>query len=204
MQGLRHLARLNLFLMDEYLTEDFQLIAGSNPLSFRGHVRSRLLDNLPAEWRPRLYVPDPKRLREFEQQINQTGGVDMCYAGVGITGHLAFNGPLDGLDDADAFARLRTRIVGLPTTTRLIGSVTACRGNIARIPRFAVTVGMKEILSSHHMRVFLNRDWHSTGLRRMMFGPVTGEFPASLVQRHPSLTVHIVQHVLLPPEPSLK
>ncbi len=202
--GALSLDRLTLLVMDEYLTDSGAWISQDDPLSFRRHLKEKLVDVLPENLRPELVVPDPKALDAVPALIEKMGGVDVCYGGVGITGHLAFNDPIPGLASADYFASLPTRIVTLSSDTLLINSITAARGNVARIPRMAVTVGMKEILGARRLRIFMNRNWQCAAIRRLAFGPVTGAYPASLVQKHPDWTLHIVENVLQMPEPQLR
>lgn len=198
------LAALTLVVMDEYLTLGNDWIDSDDALSFRGHMQRHLLDPMPEALRPRVIVPDPRRLDAVAAAIAAHGGLDASYAGVGITGHLAFNDPLPGRDDADFFADLPTRIVALSPETRLINAVTAAMGNVLRIPQMAVTVGMREILSARVLRVFMNRSWQCAAIRRMLFGPVTGAFPASLIRRHGNVSLDVVAEVLALPEPGLR
>ena len=197
------LDRLTLFVMDEYLTDSGAWISEDDPLSFRAHMWRNLLDKLPDDMRPALVVPDPHDLGAVGRVIADLGGIDVCYAGVGITGHLAFNEPMTGALDAAYFADLPTRIVPLLPETRLINAVTAARGNVARIPRMAVTIGMREILGAQKLRLFMNREWQSAAIRRLAAGPITADFPASLVQTHADWSLHVVEHVLDAPEPRL-
>lgn len=201
-QGIS-LERLSLFVMDEYLTDEGAWISDDDPLSFRAHIRRNLTELLPEEARPEVIVPDPSDPGAVGRRIDAICGLDVSYAGVGITGHLAFNEPMPGCDSADYFAGLPTRVVPLLPETRLINSVTAARGNVARIPRMAVTVGMREILSARRLRIFMNRNWQCAAIRRLAFGPVTAGFPASLAQRHPDWSLHLVKEVLDAPEPVL-
>lgn len=203
-EGDHSLELLNLIVMDEYLTDAGDWIAETDPLSFRRHIREALLDNLPSARRPKVIVPDPRNIDAVGAAIERIGGVDSCYAGVGITGHLAFNDPVPGRDQAEFMASLPTRVVSLLPETRLINAVTASRGNLSRIPRMAVTVGMKEILAARRLRIFMNRDWQCAAIRRLACGPVTGAFPASLVQNHSNWSLHVVSSVLDEPEPGLR
>lgn len=198
------LDRLTLIVMDEYLAADNCWISSDDALSFRGHIQRHLLDKLPDQLRPRVVVPDPDDLGAVPKLADDNGGIDLTYAGVGITGHLAFNDPVPGRDDPDWFASLPTRIVSLLPETRLINAVTAASGNTLRIPFLAVTVGMKEILSAKTLRIWMNRAWQCAAVRRMLFGPVTGAFPASLIQRHEDVSIDITEEVLGSPEPTLR
>lgn len=196
------LADVTFIIMDEYLRADNTWLGADDPLSFRGHMNRFLMQPLPETLRPRLVVPDPAALDEIPRIIDERG-LDFCYAGVGITGHLAFNDPIANLTDAEWFARLPTRIVQLSPETRLINAVTAARGNVQRIPLMAVTVGMKEILAARTLRIWMNRHWQAAALRRMLLGPVTAAFPASLIQHHAKVTVDATREVLAQPDPGL-
>lgn len=203
------LERLVLINMDEYLAPDGGFIAEDDPLSFRGHMRRHFYDRIDPALAPppeaRIF-PDPRDTGGVPRAIERLGGVDACFGGVGITGHLAFNDPPEPgePDDPDAFARLPTRVVRLSRETLTINAVTAARGNIARIPPLAVTVGMAEILGARRVRLYMNRPWQTAMVRRMLHGPVTARVPASLLQRHPDATAAITQEVTLPPEPQLR
>jgi glucosamine-6-phosphate deaminase len=204
------LAELVLINMDEYLSDDGRgFIPIEDPLSFRGHMQRNLWGLLdpalapPVEYR---HFPDPQRPRDTTALIERLGGVDVTFGGVGITGHLAFNDPPEpgeAINDL-AFADLPTRVVTLSRETLTINAVTAARGNIARIPRLAVTVGMREILASRKIRLFMNRPWHCAIVRRLLHGPVTASVPASLLQRHRDVLVTITQEVAELPEPTLR
>jgi glucosamine-6-phosphate deaminase len=205
--SLRDLVLIN---MDEYLEADGRaFIPIDDPLSFRGHMRDHFYRKLDPELAPppehRLF-PDPADIDGIDRAIARFEGVDVCFGGVGIMGHLAFNDPPEFPDptDAQSFARLPTRIVRLSRETVLINSVTAAHGNIDRIPRWATTVGMREILESRQVRLYMNRDWQSAIVRKMLHGPVTAAVPASLVQQHPDAALTLTEQVTILPEPGLR
>ena len=80
--------------MDEYLDENKQWIAKEHPLSFRGFMDRTVYTkidpelNVPEDHR---VFPDPNNLAYIPNLIEQLGGVDICFGGIGINGHLAFN-----------------------------------------------------------------------------------------------------------------
>ena len=190
--SLRDLVLVN---MDEYLTPDGRdFIPLSNPLSFRAHMERNFFSRLDPELVPppeARHFPDPRRPQSTGELIDRHGGVDVCFGGVGITGHLAFNDPPEPGEALDmaAFATLPTRMVRLSRETRLINSVTATSGNIDAIPELAMTVGMKEILASRKIHIFMNRNWQCAIVRKLLHGPVTAAVPASLLQNHPDARV---------------
>lgn len=203
------LADLVLIGMDEYLTPAGDWVAPDDPLSFRGHVErqfwSRLDPGLAPPERQRLF-PDPRDLAAVPRTIEAAGGLEACFGGVGITGHVAFNDPPEPGEPIDeaAFAALPTRVVRLSRESRTINAVTAARGNLERIPAKAVTVGMKEIASARRVRLYMNRPWQCAIVRRLLHGPVTPHVPASLLQRHPDCRLVITAEVAQLPEPDLR
>jgi glucosamine-6-phosphate deaminase len=202
------LARLVLINMDEYLDGFGQWVDPRNPLSFRGHMRRHFFDLLDPQLAPpddQNIFPDPAAPQQLGEAIAFLGGVDVCFGGVGITGHLAFNDPPEPgePDDPDAFARLTTRVVKLSRETLTINAVTAARGNIARIPPLAVTIGMAEILAARRVQLYMNRPWQSAMIRRLLHGPVSATVPASLLQNHPDACVTATEEVIRMPEPEL-
>lgn len=205
--SLRDLVVIN---MDEYLTENGRdFIAETDPLSFRGHMQRNLWSRLDPAFAPPVehrHFPHPGDPAATTRLIERYGGVDVTFGGVGITGHLAFNDPPEPHepDDVDMFANLPTRVVTLSRETLTINAVTAARGNIERIPRLAITVGMREILASRKVRIFMNRPWQSAIVRKLLHGSVTSRCPASLLQRHGDTVVAMTLEVAQRPEPTLR
>ena len=205
--SLRDLVVIN---MDEYLAEDGRdFIPISDPLSFRRHMDERFYGQLNGDVAPppeARHFPDPRDPDATGALIAAHGGVDACFGGVGITGHVAFNDPPEPGEDTttEAFAAQPTRVVALSRETRLINAVTACRGNLARIPRLAITVGMREILAARRVRLYMNRDWQCAVVRRLLHGPVGAAMPASLMQHHPDVRVVVTDLVTDMPEPALR
>ena len=101
------------------------------------------------------------------------------------------------------FADLPTRVLTLARETRTINSVTV-GGEIAAIPRRAVTVGMRECLGARRLRLYCNRPWQSAVVRRVLHGPVSAECPASLMRLHPDAELAVADFVARPPEVRLR
>jgi glucosamine-6-phosphate deaminase len=194
--------------MDEYLNDQDQWIPFDHPLSFRGYMDRAFYSLLSPDLAPPLQnriFPDPEKLDAIPALIKSRGGVDACFGGIGINGHLAFNEPPEPgqIISVDEFAALPTRMLNLSRETRTINSVTV-GGEITLIPRRAITVGMKEILGSKRLRFYCNRPWQSAVIRRALHGPLTPACPASFFRTHPDATVTIADYVAAPPEIKLR
>lgn len=199
------LAELLLIGMDEYLTPAGEWIAEDDPLSFRGHMQRHMTALMPPGSAPRIIFPDPRDLGAIPALIAAQGGVDVCFGGVGIAGHIAFNEPPEPGEtlDIEEFAQRPTRVLRLSRETRTINAVTATRGAIDLIPERAVTIGMREILAARKLRLFLNRPWQTAILRKMLHGPVTPAVPASYAQRHPDCAITVTEEVTRMPGATL-
>ena len=194
--------------MDEYLTDGDEWIPLEHPLSFRGYMARAFYSLLSPEVAPSAanrVFPDPANPTAIPNLIASRGGVDACFGGIGINGHLAFNEPPEPGQalSVEEFAALPTRILNLSRETRTINSVTV-GGEISVIPKRAITVGMKEILASRRLRFYCNRPWQSAVIRRALHGPITSTCPASLLRTHPDAIVTIADYVAAPPNIRLR
>lgn len=206
----RDVAMIN---MDEYLADDdghggHRCVDPSHPLSFRGFMDRLFYDRLDPGLAPRpenRVFPNPQRPQDVQSFIDRRGGVDACFGGIGINGHIAFNEPPEPGQtmSVEQFAALPTRVLDLTRETRTINSVTV-GGELAVIPRRAVTVGMRECLAARRMRFYCNRPWQSAVVRRALHGPVTSACPASLLRTHPDASITIADYVAAKPDMRLR
>ena len=130
--------------MDEYLTDDGQWIAEENPLSFRGFMAREVYGKIAPELlmpEEQRVFPDPNDLGRIPALIEELGGVDIAFGGIGITGHLAFNEPQPELT-AEQFAQLPTRVLDIHPETRATNCVGDLGGALEDMPKKCVTIGM--------------------------------------------------------------
>lgn len=213
------LKRVYFINMDEYLDDQDRYVPYDSPFSFRAFMDRECYSRIdPALVMPAAnrVFPEPGREGEIARAIAALGGVDTCYGGVGINGHIAFNEPPEGSpkgvpDDApdaatggrpaggsmtaDEFAALPTRCLSLSRETRTINSVTAASGCIDLIPRRCITVGMREILGARRIRLYMNREWQKGIVRKVLHGDIEAATPASLIRRHPDARITMTQTV---------
>jgi glucosamine-6-phosphate deaminase len=194
------LDRLTVFMMDEFLDDSGEsLVAADHPLSFRRFMQEGFLDRLdPALGfsAARLVFPAPDNAGEVSRRILEQRGVDLCFAGIGISGHVAFNDPPERDDaeaDLDAVRSSTARVVMLSRESRTQLAMGGTHGDWSAVPTRAATLGMKEILASIRICLLGMRSWHAGMLRRALFGPVSSDCPASLLQEHPNVDVLVTE-----------
>lgn len=183
--------------MDEYLTDELEWIDPSDPLSFRGfmqrEVYSRIRPELVMPGEQRVF-PDPRKPGAMDDLIRELGGVDICFGGIGINGHLAFN-EAQGELTAEEFGQLHTRVLAISRETRTANAIGELNGAIDDMPHFCVTIGMNEILSARKVRLGCFRSWHRSVVRHAAYGERSARFPATLLQDHPDAMIRITEFV---------
>ena len=191
-------SRLVTVNMDEYLDGDGGLVSESHPLSFRRFMNAGLFGRLEGRARvpaANIHFPSPADPEATTRLIEAHGGADLCYGGMGLTGHFAFNdppGPGEGVSDEEVRSS-RTRTVTISRESQAQMCLGGTGGNWEIIPPRAVTLGMYELLASRRIHLTFLRSWHAGVLRRALFGPVTGRCPGSFVQLHSNVRVTLTE-----------
>lgn len=195
--------------MDEYLTDDKKFIEKSDPLSFRGGMDRIFYSQIDEELNvlpENRYFPDPENPNIVLQLIGKYGAPDMVFGGVGINGHYAFNEPPYG-DEAcsnEEFLNRQTRVLEVSRETRTINGFMNAGGNFGAIPKFCITVGMKEMFMAKKVRMCMPRDWNAGALRPILLGEPDCRVPCSLFQLHTDATVYATREALKEPVPEIR
>jgi glucosamine-6-phosphate deaminase len=192
----RHLRTIN---MDEYLDEQDRLISVEHPLSFRRFMEQTFFSRLNPNERPEpenIIFPDPDRPQAVTELIDRIGGADICWGGLGITGHFAFNDPpamLGEAEDLESFRNCKTRKLTISPMSRAQMAMGGTNGNLEILPERAITIGMYEMLKSKRICLTFMRSWHAGLWRRALLGEVSSSFPGSLIQEHPNYSIIMTQ-----------
>lgn len=195
--------------MDEYLDDNQEYIDENDPLSFRGGMNrifySRIDDELNLLPENRIF-PDPHDLNKPMEIIQKYGKLDMVFGGVGINGHYAFNEPprMDEDVSNEEFLNRQTRVLEISPETKTINAFMNCAGDLQGIPRYCITVGMKEMFMAKKVRMCMPRDWNAGALRKVLHGEVTAKVPCSLFQMHKDAMVYAAEVALQSPTPEIR
>ena len=140
------------------------------------------------------YLTVPKDPENMGRVIERLGGVDVCFGGVGINGHVAFNEAQDELTP-EQFRALPTRVLEISRETRTANAIGDLNGAVDDMPRWCVTIGMREIYGARKVRLGCFRDWHRAVVRHAAHGEVSAHFPVTLLQEHPDALLRITEFV---------
>lgn len=159
--------------------------------SYHRFMRENFFDhvNVPEE---NIHIPrgDLERsdiaawCEEYEQAIQEAGGLDMILLGIGRTGHIGFNEPGSGPET-------RTRQIILDEITRK-DAASDFFGD-ENVPREAITMGVGTILDAHHVILMATGEHKAPIIRRAVEEKVTTAVTASYLQRHPNALICLDQ-----------
>lgn len=183
--------------MDEYLDDDKKWVPETHPLSFRGFmnrtVYSKIAPELVMPEKQRVF-PDPENVEYIPQLIQKLGGVDICFGGIGINGHVAFNEADASLSNEEFLAQ-KTRVLDITKETRTANAIGDFNGALEDMPKYCVTIGIYEIAHARKIRLGCFRNWHRAVVRRTAYGEATSDFPVSLLTNHQDINLKITEFV---------
>lgn len=183
--------------MDEYLDDEKNWVDTNHPLSFRGFMQKNVYEKIKEELlmpEEQRVFPDPKNLEYIPRLIEKLGGVDICFGGIGINGHVAFNEADPGLTKEE-FLNQKTRILEITKETRTANAIGDFNGALEDMPRYCVTIGMYEISHAGKIRLGCFRNWHRAVVRRAAYGKAASDFPVSLLTGHSDINLRITEFV---------
>ena len=168
------------FNLDEYVG-----LEGTHPQSYRWFMRHYLFDHididLAATHTPDVANPDEAAASDaYESAIEAAGGVDVQLLGIGCNGHIGFNEPREDFPKV-------THTVTLTQNTREANS--RLFDSIDEVPTQARTMGIGTIMKARKILLVANGPSKAKIMKEALYGPVTPQVPASILQFHPNVTV---------------
>ena len=165
--------------LDEYCG-----LEGTHPQSYRYFMNTNLFEHINIDIAS-THVPDGMAKdyvaagEEYDRLIASHGGIDLQLLGLGQNGHIGFNEPGE-------FIR-QTHPVELTANT--IEANSRLFDDISQVPTSAITMGLWGIMTSRQVLLVANGRNKAKALNAALYGPITPEVPASILQLHPNLIV---------------
>ena len=183
------LKNVHFFNMDEYMITPEKCIAEDDKMSFKNRMNSEFYARVNSELimpKEQRHFPEPGKEAEYDAMIEDLGGADLCLGGLGINGHIAFNEAVDENDPitVEEFGNLGTRVLPITRETQTINAFGYQRGDLRGMPRWCITIGMKQILTSKKIYIALNRPWQHGIFKRVLSEEIQPQIPATLLKNH--------------------
>ena len=185
------------FNMDEYADQD----GNSAPPDWPGSFQTAMMENfwlaIDEELRPpreQIHFPTTDVLADYGSVIENLGGADVCYGGIGWCGHIAFWEAHLGEEfegDLEGFKAAGPRLVELHPMTIMQNALHSFSGDWSWVPPKANTIGPAQILGAKDRSFWLDGylggglSWQRFIARLVAHGPVTPYVPGSLLQTVP-------------------
>jgi glucosamine-6-phosphate deaminase len=189
------LRNLVVFHMDECLDWQGCELPRAHPYSFRGFMERYFYEPvhgpLQVSNKNRVWL-NGSNIEEVKCRIWESP-IDIVFGGWGQDGHVAYNQARRQIYSQLTVEDLRQSTIRIqennPDTILALAQRTFGSG-YQFVPPMSVTLGMKEILAAKKIRLFSDTGaWKQTALRVALFGPVTSEYPITLLQYHADVLI---------------
>ena len=166
--------------LDEYVG-----LAPTHDQSYRYFMQHNLFDhvdivpentNVPSG----LAADAAAECARYEDVVKALGYADLQLLGLGRNGHIGFNEPCDHFPVA-------THLVDLAEST--IEANARFFASADDVPRQALSMGIGTIMRARKILVVVSGADKAEAVAKAVFGPVTPEVPASILQLHPDVTL---------------
>lgn len=188
----RHLVTFN---MDEYADGDGRTAPADWEGSFATSMRQSFFAKIRPDLAPlekNIHFPTDRNIADYHKMIEDAGGADCCYGGIGWCGHIAFWESHLGLEfggDLAAYKKAHGRIVELNPMTIMQNALHTFGGDWSWVPPKAASIGPREILGARDRSFWLDGDcgiggmsWQRFIARLVAHGPVSTLVPGSILQ----------------------
>lgn len=182
------------FNMDEYADQDGNTAPADWAGSFQKAMMEQFFIRIDPALRPpmsQVHFPSKKNIGDYGKIIDDLGGADVCYGGIGWCGHIAFWEADLGLefgDDLEAYKRAGPRIVELTPMTIMQNALHSFGGDWSWVPPKAATIGPAQIVGARDRSFWLDGylgggvSWQRFIARLCAHGRVNTLVPGSLLQ----------------------
>ncbi|MFV0467203.1 MAG: glucosamine-6-phosphate deaminase [Lachnospiraceae bacterium] len=168
------------FNLDEYYP-----ISPDNEQSYSYYMNKHLFHKVNIR-RENIHIPSgtvsdiDASCDEYDRQIENYDNIDLQILGIGNNGHIGFNEP-------DIKFEAGTHLVDLDEETIIANS--RFFDSVDDVPKQAISMGIRNIMHAKKIVLIANGYVKSEIVKDMIFGPVTPNLPASVIQLHNDATI---------------
>ncbi|MCX7427985.1 MAG: hypothetical protein NTW96_20445 [Planctomycetia bacterium] len=184
------------FNMDEYANQDGHTAPKDWKGGFQYWMYHDLFDRIRPELRmpeSQVHFPTTETVNDYSKMLEDVGGADICYGGIGWCGHIAFFEPHLGREfvgNIDGYLEQGSRIVDLHPITicqNCLYADAGSAGDWSWVPPKAATIGPRDLAGSKLVSFWDGFGagegmWQRFISRLAAHGPVTPLVPASILQ----------------------
>jgi len=185
------------FNMDEWADEEGNIAPETYKNGFLHAMKKNFYNQIDKELRPpenQIVGPTNKNFKDYDKMMDDLGGVDVCYGGIGWSGHIAFiePGSKEFKGSFEEWKKMGSRIVTLNPFTiaqSCLDPVLGMSGDWSNVPPRAATIGPAQIIKAK-LRSSWNSftigatpvSWQRFSIRFAAHGPVTPLVSSTIIQ----------------------
>ncbi len=168
------------FNLDEYIG-----LSTDNVNSYHYYMYNNLFYHINIK-NENIFIPDgmasdiEKECSDYEENIKSKGGMDLQVLGIGNNGHIGFNEPAVKFEATTHMVKLDEETI--LANARFFESVDD-------MPKYAISMGIKTIMHARKILLLANGQSKAEALGKALYGGITPEIPASILQLHQDVTV---------------
>jgi len=166
--------------LDEYVG-----LVPDNPQSYRHYMDANFFDKINID-KQKTHVPNgitgdiAAECLRYDELITALGGIGLQLLGLGHNGHIGFNEPGASFEKGTHCVRLTDDTI--KANKRFFDSYD-------EVPRQAITMGIKSVMQAKKILLVVSGEDKRDILAKALYGKVTPQIPASILQLHNDLTV---------------
>lgn len=170
--------------LDEYVG-----LPVDHPASFRRYLRENLTQRVPLK----AFHEIDGNAADLAQTCKEYAGrlraiaPQICLLGIGENGHLAFNDP----GEADFDDPVDVKVVHLDAVCRGQQLAEGWFQSLQEVPQRAITLTIPAVMRVPKLIVSVPGPRKAKVLRTMLTGPISEACPASVLRRHPDVTIYL-------------
>ncbi len=177
---------VTVFHLDEYIG-----LPDTHPASFRQYLRERFITKLPTL---KAFIEVNGSANDIPNEIKRISDlisaqtIDVCFAGIGENGHLAFNDP-----PADFTTQEPYLVVNLDEACRYQQLGEGWFTTLEDVPKQAISMGISQIMKSKTIILSVPDLRKANAVKACIEGSISNRHPASILQKHPDCTIFLDQ-----------
>ncbi len=167
--------------------DEYYGLSGDHPQSYRYFMNDKLFNHINID-KNNTYVPNGSaediqaECKNYDENIQNLGGIDLQLLGIGGNGHIAFNEPEEELN-------FGTHLTDLTSST--IEANSRFFDSIDEVPKKAVTMGIGSIMKAKKIVLLASGKGKAEAIKELISGKITTDSPATILQVHHDVTLFV-------------
>ena len=175
---------ITLFHLDEYLG-----ISGEHLASFQRYMRELVTEKVTPLQFHYLAGDTLEPIAECDRYYGLLSAqpIDLCFLGIGETGHIAFNDP----EVADFNDRYPVKLVKLADKSRQQQVTGGFFDRLEAVPQYALTLTLPTICQARKICCLAMGAKKANIVKTMLTGEIIPACPASILRKYPTATLYL-------------